>query len=96
MSPFPLLAALAILIWVVDRILMWAEMRGWITYRRMPRVRHGYGNAVLGIDALLQPERRHVIELKQEAEVHREEDDESGGAGRRKLDVDRDDSTRGD
>ena len=96
MSLLPLLAVLAVVIWIVDRVLLWAEMAGWITYRRMPRVRHGYGNAVLGIDALLQPERRHVIELKQEAEVHREDDDEAGGAGRRKLELDHDDPSRSD
>ena len=78
MSLLPLLAVLAVVIWMVDGVLLWAEMRGWITYRHMPRVRHGYGNAVLGIDALLQPERRHVIELKQDAELHREDDDEAG------------------
>ena len=78
MNLLPLLAVLGVAIWIVDRILLSCELRGWITYRRMPRVRHGYGNAVLGLDALLQPERRHVIELKQDAEVHREDDDEGG------------------
>jgi hypothetical protein len=94
-NPFFWLAVLAVVLWIADRILLWCELRGWITYRRMPRVRHAFGNAALGIDALLQPERRHVIELKQGAEVHKEEDDEAGGNGRRRIsDDDPADATR--
>ena len=87
------LALLAILIWIVDRVLLWCELRGWISYRRMPRARHAWGNAVLGLDALLQPERRHVIELKQDLEIHREEDDEAGDGQRR---ITRDDGNGAD
>ena len=93
MSLLPLLAVFGVLIWIVDRILLWFEMRGWITYRRSPRVRHAFGNAALGIDALLQPGRRHVIELKQDGEVYREEDDEAARARRRKIAGEDDDPT---
>ncbi len=92
MNLIPLLALLAIAIWIVDRILLWCELRGWMTYRRTPRVHHAWGSAVLGLDVLLQPERRHVIELKQDGEVYREEDDEAARA-RSRLAFDHDDST---
>lgn len=85
MSLLPLLAVLGVVIWIADRILLWCEMRGWITYRRSPRARHAFGNAALDIDALLQPGRRHVIELKQDGDVYREEDDEAARAQRRKM-----------
>ena len=49
MNPLPWLALMGIAIWIVDRVLLWCELRGWISYRRMPRVRHVYGDAVLGI-----------------------------------------------
>jgi hypothetical protein len=88
MDPFPWLALLGVVIWIVDRILLWCELRGWISYRRMPRVRHSYGDAVLGIDALLQPQRRHIIELKQAVGVHREDDDEAGGDDEHRITVD--------
>jgi hypothetical protein len=74
---FLLLALLSVIIWIVDRVLLWCELRGWMSYRRMPRVRHGYGHAVLGIDALLQPGKRHVIELEVAGQDYREEDDET-------------------
>ena len=77
MELIPLLALLAIVGWIVDRVLLALELRGWITYRRMPRVRHGYGMSVMNLDALLQPEKRHVIELQQQGEVYKEEDDEA-------------------
>jgi len=80
MSLIAVLALVAVAIWIVDRILLWCELRGWMTYRLTPRVRHGWGGAVLGLDALLQPERRHVIELKRDGEVYREEDDEAARA----------------
>ena len=86
MNLIALLALLAVVLWIVDRILLWCELRGWITYRRTPRVRHAWGNAVLGLDVLLQPERRHVIELKQDGEVYREEDDEAARARSRLAD----------
>lgn len=92
MNSIALLAVLAVVIWIVDRVLLWCELRGWMTYRRTPRVRHAWGNAALGLDVLLQPERRHVIELKQDGEVYREEDDEAARA-RSRLSSDHGDST---
>lgn len=62
----------------IDRLLLWCEMRGWISYRRTPRIRHGTGIAMLNIEALLQPSRRYVVERRQQEQVHREEDDEAG------------------
>lgn len=73
-----IVAALLLLLVAIDRVLLWCEMRGWITWRRSPRIRHSAGTALLNIDALLQPSRRHVIEMRLDAEVHREEDDEAG------------------
>jgi len=66
---------------VVDRALLWCEKRSWIYYRRSPRSRHGAGMALLNIEAFFQPSRQHVIELRQDAELIREEDDKSGDAG---------------
>jgi hypothetical protein len=86
-----IVAALLLLLVAIDRVLLWCEMRGWIVWRRTPRIRHSAGIALLNIDALLQPSRRHVIELRQDAEVCREEDDEAGppdSTGRERPGVD--------
>jgi DNA transformation protein len=71
------IAGLAAL-FALDRFLIWCELRGWIAYRLTPRPRHAIGNALLAVEEFYRPSRRHVIELQQEAEVWREEDDEGG------------------
>jgi hypothetical protein len=73
--------------WALDRLLVAAELRGWILYRLTPRPRHEYrraaGSALIGLDGLFRPAARHVAEVTQEAAVHREADDEGdGGPGR--------------
>lgn len=69
-------------LWAIDRLLVWAEHRGWVTYRLTPRPTRSFrgaaGSAMLGLDLFYSPNARHVLELKQEAEVHREADDEAG------------------
>jgi hypothetical protein len=78
MSTLSLVIAILFAVVVVDRALLWCERRGWIYYRHSRR--HGAGTALLNIEAFFQPSRQHVIELRQDAELVREEDDESGGA----------------
>lgn len=54
----------------------WAEARGWIYYRRRRRGGSGaLGNALLEVQAMLEPSTRHVVEERQE---HPGEGEESG------------------
>ena len=64
--------------YLLDRLLCWCELRGWIYYRLTPRQRRAFGAAAFQIESLLQPQKRHVYEMKQAAEVYREADDEGG------------------
>ena len=77
------LAGLAAAAWLLDRLLIAAELRGWILYRLTPRPRHEYrraaGSALVGLDGLFRPAARHVAEVTQEAAVHREADDDGDG-----------------
>ena len=70
--------AAGVLLFLLDRLLCWLELRGWIYYRLSPRQRRAFGAAAFQVEALLQPGKRHVYELKQEAEIYREADDEGG------------------
>jgi hypothetical protein len=74
--------AILIGLWLLDRLLIWCELRGWITYRLTPRPEHSFrkaaGHAMLNLDVFYHPNARHVVELHQEAAIHREEDDEGG------------------
>lgn len=82
-----IIVALAACAWALDRVLVWCELRGWITYRLSPRpIRSSVGNALLSLDAFFHPSRQHVLEQRQEQEVHREEgesgDRPDAGVGR--------------
>jgi len=58
-------AALAALVFLGDRLLLWMEWRGWIDYRRTDpgRLDPGQvGPAFLAIQGLLEPEKRHAAE----------------------------------
>ncbi len=72
------LAGLALLVFAGDRLLLWAEWRGWIDYRRTNpgRINTGQiGPAFLGIQALFQSQARHHL---QEKNALRTERDASG------------------
>ncbi|MGE5279026.1 MAG: hypothetical protein ACM3SU_18690 [Acidobacteriota bacterium] len=74
-------AALAVLVFAVDRLLLWMEWRGWIDYRRTDpgRIDSGrIGPALLGIQSLFDPGARHHLE---ERNAVRTERDARGGGG---------------
>lgn len=64
-----------IALWLIHRLALRAEARGWIHYRNPPRGSVSYG--VSRVDAILRPEVEHVIELR-DAERIVAEVDESG------------------
>ena len=73
-----IVAAVVLGLFLLDRFLCWCELRGWIVYRLTPRQQRAFGSAAFQVEALMQPEKRHVYEMKQAAEVYRESDDEGG------------------
>ena len=74
--------ALVVLVVVVGyllhRVALWAERRGWIFYRRRGRP-GAASNALLELDAIWKPEMQHVIEQRA-IEADHEVDDDSGAA----------------
>jgi hypothetical protein len=58
----------------IDRLLLAAEARGWIYWRRRKASPGTRAGAILELHALLEPDRRHTAEVLRE-ETH-EEDDE--------------------
>lgn len=63
-------------LYVVDRLLLAAEARGWIYWRRRKASPGTLGNAVASAHALLEPDRRHLVEERRA--VKREEEDGEG------------------
>jgi DNA transformation protein len=75
------IAGIAAALAIVDRVLVWCELRGWIYYRLTPRPKHGaIGNTLLAVEELYRPSRRHVIERRQAEHVGRDADDEAGSS----------------
>lgn len=76
---------LAIAGWVIDRVLVACELRGWILYRLTPRPRHemrrAAGAALIGVDGLFRPAARHIATVTREAAVLRDDGDEGDGSG---------------
>jgi len=59
------LAAVALGAFLVDRLLLWMERRGWIDYRRTypGRMNPGQvGPAFLAIQGLLEPDKKHAAD----------------------------------
>jgi hypothetical protein len=49
-------------LYCLDRISLWAEGCGWIYYRRRRANSSTVGNALLELQTILEPSKRHVIE----------------------------------
>ena len=75
-----ILAAIAALVFLVDRFLLWLEWRGWIDYRRTHPGHFesgAVGPAFLAIQSLLEPDKRHAAEER--TAVRTERDDAADG-----------------
>lgn len=54
-------------LYLLDRMLLWMEHRGWIYWRKTKRATGpGVGNALLEIQTLMEPSARHVLEYRHE------------------------------
>jgi hypothetical protein len=74
------LGGLAVASFLVDRLLLWMEWRGWIDYRRTNpgRIDPGQvGPAFLAIQGLLEPDKKHAAE--EQTRLRTERDAQSGG-----------------
>lgn len=68
---------------VLDRLLLAAERRGWIYWRRRSPTSSARSAAMLSTHALLEPDKEHVVEeiQQQQADIDRAEGEEPFGTG---------------
>lgn len=64
-----IVAGIVAALWAIDRLALAAEARGWIYWRRRQASLGTRAGAMLEIQALLEPGRRHVIEARQSEEA---------------------------
>ena len=70
-----IVAAAAVVLFWLDRLALWMEKRGWIYYRRRRSPGGIVSSAILEAQAMVEPEKRHLIEVQRE---EREEERPSG------------------
>jgi hypothetical protein len=79
-----LLVVIVIAAVALHRLALWIESRGWIYYSRRKPSSSALGNAFLEVQSMLEPGKRHLLEVRREEP---EEESQSGdppepGAGR--------------
>ena len=67
------LIAIAASLYALHRLALWAESRGWIYYKRSQGSSTRAGNAMLEVQQLLEPSKRHVIEMKRDQRAERDD-----------------------
>ena len=70
------LVAAAIAIAVLDRLLLAAEERGWLYYRRRKASRRATANALMSVLEIYKPEVHHTVEESRRYDADEEADDD--------------------
>lgn len=61
----------------LHRLALWMESRGWIFYRKTRASSGALGSAFLEIQSIAQPEKKYVLEMRQDQRAER---DDNGGS----------------
>jgi len=69
------IAAAGMIVFLLDRLLLKMERRGWIYYRKSKPSRTSLGNAFLEIQSFLEPSKKEILEVRRE---DKREQSESG------------------
>jgi len=70
-----IIAGAGIVLFLLDRLLLKMESRGWIYYRRTKPARSSLGNAFLEIQSMLEPSKKAMVDVMKE---EKKEENESG------------------
>jgi hypothetical protein len=56
--------AAGVTLFLLDRLGVWMEKQGWIYWRRGKGMSSRLGNACLELHSMLEPSKRHVVEVR--------------------------------
>ena len=82
MELFLAILALIGLLYVLHRVALWAERRGWVYYLNSKPSSSTLGNAFLEIQSMIEPEKRPLVEARKEETVEEDEQGDPPEAGR--------------
>jgi hypothetical protein len=66
--------AFGLVLFLLDRFLLWCESRGWIYWRRRKASPGTAGTAFLEVQAMLEPGKAHVVEERTRVQDEREDE----------------------
>ena len=69
------IAAAGLILFLLDKLFLWMERRGWIYYRKKKPSRSSLGNAFLEVQSFLEPSKKIMVEVKKD---EKKEQAESG------------------
>ena len=71
----------AVCVYLLDKLALWAEARGWIYYRKRHSSGGAIGNAFLELQAFLEPSKRYVVEERKRIKKDEQDSGEKPKAG---------------
>ena len=73
MKAIAIIFAIVVALFLVDRIALWMESRGWIYWRHSKASPGALGNALLQVQSLLEPDRQALLEVRQDEHAEERE-----------------------
>jgi hypothetical protein len=59
-------------LYLIDRVCLWLEVKGWLYYRKHKPLGGFLGNALLCLSCFMDPSIRHTIKVKQNQAQHKQ------------------------
>jgi hypothetical protein len=72
-ATFGLICAACLALWLLHRLALWMEQRGWIFYIHKKPSPASLGSAFLQIHQLAEPQKKNVLEAKQRERAEHED-----------------------
>jgi hypothetical protein len=63
----------------LHRLMCWMEKRGWVYWTHSSGMSTRAGNAMMEVQSLLEPEKKYVIEMKQDRKAVRDDQGDDSG-----------------
>ena len=70
------IGGVVVTLFMIDRLALWAEARGWIYWRRKKAQTGALGSALMEMNVITNPSAQHVIDAKDAKKLEERENDD--------------------
>lgn len=70
------IGGVVVTLFMIDRLALWAEERGWIYWRRKKAQTGALGSALMEMNVITNPSAQHVIDAKDAKKLEERENDD--------------------